>query len=86
MVANIVNTACEIAQQRIGAPSDIDEGVMRGLGYPVGPFALGDQIGGVRILQILRRLQDLTGDPRYRPSLWLRRRAELGVSLSLTEG
>ena len=85
VIANIVNTACEIAQQRIAAPSDIDEGVKRGLGYPIGPFALGDQIGGVRILQILRRLQDLTGDPRYRPSLWLRRRAELGVSLSLTE-
>lgn len=85
VVANIVNTACEIAQQRIAAPHDIDEGVKRGLGYPVGPFALGDQIGGGRILAILRRLQDLTGDPRYRPSLWLRRRAELGVSLSLTE-
>ena len=85
VVANIVNTACEIAQQRIAAPNDIDEGVKRGLGYPVGPFALGNQIGGRRILHILRRLQDLSGDPRYRPSLWLRRPAELGVSLSLTE-
>jgi 3-hydroxybutyryl-CoA dehydrogenase len=82
VVANIVNTACEIAQQRIAAPADIEEGVKRGLGYPVGPFGLGDKAGGARILEVLRRLQALTGDPRYRPSLWLRRRAELGVSLA----
>src|SRR5258708_533084 len=74
VVANIVNTACEVAQRRIAAPEDIEEGVKRGLGYPVGPFAMGDGVGGRSILQILRRLQDLTGDPRYRPSLWLRRR------------
>jgi 3-hydroxybutyryl-CoA dehydrogenase len=86
VAANIVNTACEIAQQRIAAPDDIEEGVKRGLGYPLGPFAMGDKVTGRRILHILRRLQDLTGDPRYRPSLWLRRRAELGVSLATTEG
>jgi 3-hydroxybutyryl-CoA dehydrogenase len=85
IVGNIVNTACEIAQQRIASPSDIEEGVKRGLGYPLGPFALGDQIGAGRILQILRRLQALTGDPRYRPSLWLRRRAELAASLATPE-
>ena len=31
-----------------------------------------------------RRLLALTGDPRYRPSLWLRRRAALGISLLTT--
>jgi len=82
VVANIVNTACEIAQQQIASPTDIEEGVKRGLGYPFGPLELGDRIGPQRILTILSRLQQLTGDPRYRPSLWLRRRAELGVSLT----
>jgi 3-hydroxybutyryl-CoA dehydrogenase len=85
VVANIVNTACEIAQQRIAAPADIDEGVKRGLGYPLGPFGLADKAGGRRILQVLQRLHALTGDPRYRPSLWLRRRAELGVSIASPE-
>jgi 3-hydroxybutyryl-CoA dehydrogenase len=60
--------------------------VRRGLGYPAGPLALGDRIGPARVLAILQRLQTLTGDPRYRPSLWLRRRAELGVSLLTLEG
>jgi 3-hydroxybutyryl-CoA dehydrogenase len=85
LTASIVNTACEIAQQRIAAPADIEEGVKRGLGYPQGPLALGDRIGARRILTILTELQRLTGDPRYRPSLWLRRRAELNLSLAAAE-
>lgn len=83
VAASIVNTACEIAQQRIATPADIEEGVRRGLGYPIGPLALGDLIGAVRIVKILECLQLRTGDPRYRPSLWLRRRAELKVPLTL---
>lgn len=85
LAASIVNTACEIAQQRIAAPVDIEQGVKRGLGYPVGPLTLGDRIGARRVLAILTELQRLTGDPRYRPSLWLRRRAELNLSLATTE-
>jgi 3-hydroxybutyryl-CoA dehydrogenase len=85
VVASIVNIACEIAQQRIATPSDIDEGVRRGLGYPKGPLALGDAIGAQRIVAILARLHDLTGDPRYRLSPWLRRRATLGISLTTPE-
>jgi 3-hydroxybutyryl-CoA dehydrogenase len=29
----------------------------------------------------LRNMQSVTGDPRYRPSLWLQRRVQLGLSL-----
>ena len=84
-VAMIVNIACDIAQQRIAAPADIEIGVTRGLGYPAGPLTLGDQVGPRRILQILERLQSITGDQRYRPSLWLRRRAQLGIPLTTPE-
>ena len=55
-----------------------------GLGYPVGPLALGDALGAERILEILKSLQRVTGDPRYRPSLWLQRRVQLGMSLLKT--
>ena len=81
IVANIINTACEIAQFGIAGPKAIDTGATLGLGYPAGPLAMGDSIGPGVILEILRNLQAVTGDPRYRPSLWLRRRAELGLSL-----
>ena len=52
---------------------------------PQGPLAWGDALGPQCLLQILERLQALTGDPRYRPSPWLRRRALLGLSLLATE-
>jgi 3-hydroxybutyryl-CoA dehydrogenase len=77
----IVNTGCEIAQRGIASPDDIDAAVRIGLGYPMGPLALGDRIGAARVLAILESLQRVTGDPRYRPSLWLRRRALLGLRL-----
>lgn len=81
ILACVVNVACEIAQLRIASPEDIDEAVHLGLGYPAGPLDLGNRLGPSRVLRILEKLQQLTGDPRYRPSLWLRRRSALGVSL-----
>jgi len=85
VVAQIVNIACDIAQQRIATPADIDAAVTLGLGYPRGPLAWGDAIGPAKILGILQTLQDFYGDPRYRPSPWLKRRARLGVSLLTPE-
>ena len=82
VLATIVNIACEIAQQQIASPADIDTAVRLGLGYPRGPLAWGDAMGAHRILTILERIETRTGDPRYRPSLWLRRRVELGVPLA----
>jgi 3-hydroxybutyryl-CoA dehydrogenase len=82
ILASIVNVACEIAQQRIATPEDIDVAVRLGLGYPEGPLAWGDRLGSARILRILEGLHDTTGDPRYRPSLWLRRRTQLGLPLT----
>jgi 3-hydroxybutyryl-CoA dehydrogenase len=84
VVAQIVNIACDIAQQRIAKPEDIDAAVTLGLGYPRGPLAWGDALGPEKVLKILERLLDFYGDPRYRASPWLKRRARLGVSL-LTE-
>ena len=81
VVASIVNVACDIAQQRIASPQDIDRAVTLGLGYPAGPLAMGDALGSARILEILHNLLRVTGDPRYRPSLWLQRRVQLGLSL-----
>jgi len=85
VVAQIVNIACDIAQQRIASPADIDAAVTLGLAYPQGPLAWGDAIGAARVLGILDALQDFYGDPRYRASPWLRRRAQLGVSLLTPE-
>ncbi len=85
VIACIVNIACDIAQQRIAAPEDIDRAVPLGLGYPEGPLSMGDGIGAARVLSILEELQVFYGDPRYRPSPWLKRRAMLDVPLATPE-
>jgi 3-hydroxybutyryl-CoA dehydrogenase len=85
VVAHIVNVGCDIAQMRIATPQDLDRAVMLGLGYPKGPLAMGDTLGPKRILSILQAMHELYQEPRYRPSPWLRRRAELGASLLTPE-
>jgi 3-hydroxybutyryl-CoA dehydrogenase len=81
VLASIVNIGCEIVQQGVCSPADLDRAVELGLGYPKGPLAWGDALSPARVLAILNALQARTGDMRYRPSLWLVRRAELGLSL-----
>lgn len=85
VVATIVNIGCDIAQQRIAAAADIDAAVRLGLGYPDGPLGLGDALGAGVVLTILERMHEFYGDPRYRPSPWLKRRAMLGASLKTPE-
>ena len=85
VVAHIVNVGCDIVQMRIASPQDLDRAVSLGLGYPRGPLAMGDSIGANRILAVLESMHDFFQEPRYRPSPWLRRRAQLGVSLLTPE-
>lgn len=82
LVAMIVNIAAGIAQQGIATAQDINIAASLGLGYPEGgPLAIGDKLGSELILKVLTEMQRITGDMRYRPSLWLKRRVQLGLPL-----
>lgn len=81
VVATIVNIASDICQQGICTPGDLETAVTLGLGYPLGPLAMGDRYGPTNILEVLFNMQTVYGDPRYRPSPWLRRRGAIGLSL-----
>lgn len=85
IVAMIVNIGCSIAQSRTAEPSDIDKAVTLGLNYPNGPLKFGDVVGVGRIHQVLANMNSIYADPRYRPNIWMRRRAQLGVSLLTPE-
>jgi 3-hydroxybutyryl-CoA dehydrogenase len=85
VIATIVNIACDMCQQGVCTPADLDLAVRLGLGYPQGPLAMGDLYGAANVLEVLFNLQTVYGDPRYRPSPWLRRRAALGLSLTHNE-
>ena len=81
VVATIVNIASDICQQGICSPKDLETAVTLGLGYPMGPLAMGDRYGPTNVLEVLFNMQTVYGDPRYRPSPWLRRRGAIGLSL-----
>ena len=85
IVAMIVNIGCSIAQSRTAQPADIDKAVTLGLNYPNGPFKFGDVIGVERVHRVLASMNTIYADPRYRPNIWLTRRAKLGVSLLTPE-
>jgi 3-hydroxybutyryl-CoA dehydrogenase len=85
IVAMIVNIGCSIAQSRTGTPADIDKAVTLGLNYPNGPFKFADVLGVERIHRVLTAMNRIYGDPRYRPNIWLTRRAKLGVSALTNE-
>jgi 3-hydroxybutyryl-CoA dehydrogenase len=85
IVSMIVNIGCSIAQNRTAEPADIDKAVTLGLNYPNGPFKFGDVLGPARVHKVLSSMYRIYGDPRYRPNIWLTRRAKLGVSLLTPE-
>ncbi len=81
VVATIVNIASDMCQQGICSPKDLETAVTLGLGYPLGPLAMGDRYGPTNVLEVLFNMQTVYGDQRYRPSPWLRRRGAIGLSL-----
>ena len=81
VVALIVNIGCYLAQSRTAGAHDIDKAATLGLNYPHGPMAFGDTLGPAKVLKVLNNMLKLYADPRYRPNVWLTRRARLGVSL-----
>lgn len=85
IVAMIVNIGCSIAQSRTAAPADIDKAVTLGLNYPNGPFKFADILGVQNVHRVLDSMYKIYGDPRYRPNIWLTRRAKLGVSALTAE-
>ena len=86
IVAHIINIGCQIAQQKIATPADIDLGARLGLSYPLGPFEWGDRLGASWVLDMLEELERFYAEPRYRPSPWLKRRAWLDLPLATPDG
>lgn len=79
ILAMIANLGCELAQIGVGTPADIDTAMKLAQNYPHGPLEWAEKLGVANTLTIMQQLQQITGSDRYRPSLWLRRRAMLSL-------
>ncbi|MEM7685978.1 MAG: 3-hydroxyacyl-CoA dehydrogenase [Pseudomonadota bacterium] len=81
MVAMVANLGCYMAEIGLASPADIDTAMQLGLNYPHGSIAMTEQLGVPTCLNVLNALQQITGEDRYRPTLWLKRRAMLGLPI-----
>jgi 3-hydroxybutyryl-CoA dehydrogenase len=81
VLAMLVNEAVDAVQMRVASPDDIELAMTKGVNYPKGLLAWGDEIGAGAILATLEALQEEYGEDRYRPSPLLRRVARTGGKL-----
>jgi len=81
IVAMIANLGCYMAEVNLATPADIDLAMKLGLNYPLGPLEMVEDLGTENCLEILERAQEITGEDRYRPTMWLSRRALLGLPI-----
>ena len=75
--ATIGNEAWYLFMEGVASPEEIDKAVKLALGFPMGPFELGDLIGLDVRLSVLRYLHETLGE-RYRPCPMLVEYVEAG--------
>ncbi|MDB4917562.1 MAG: 3-hydroxyacyl-CoA dehydrogenase NAD-binding protein [Gemmatimonadetes bacterium] len=81
-LAMLVNSAVDAVHMRVASPADIETAMMKGVNYPRGLLAWGDEIGASVILERLESLSEEYREERYRPSPLLRRHVREGLKLS----
>ena len=59
--------ACRLLERDAAPKEDIDLLAKKGLGFPIGPFELGDFIGLDVALDVTAYIHEATGDPYYAP-------------------
>lgn len=77
-ISMLVNEACEAVLHGIASEQDIDSAMKYSVNYPQGPFQWAEKIGYNTISQILKNLYRVYGEERYRPSIYLAKKAARG--------
>jgi 3-hydroxybutyryl-CoA dehydrogenase len=80
-IAMLVNEALDAVFMRVASPTDIELAMTKGVNYPKGLIAWGEEIGLAIILDRLETLYAEYGEDRYRPSPLLRRLVREGRGL-----
>jgi 3-hydroxybutyryl-CoA dehydrogenase len=73
VLSMLVNEAADAVFLNVASAADIELAMTKGVNYPKGLLAWGDEVGLARILDRLTALQAEYGEDRYRPSPLLRR-------------
>jgi len=72
ILAMLINEAADAILFRVASAEDIDLAMTKGVNYPKGLLAWGEEIGADKVLAVLTDLHDRYGEDRYRASAILR--------------
>lgn len=74
----VMNEAALMLDEGVASKEDIDTAMKLGAGFPMGPLELSDMVGLDIVLDVQEILYSSYGDPKYRPSVLIRRMVEAG--------
>lgn len=74
----MINEAFMILDENVASPEDIDIAMKTGAGMPMGPLELADMVGIDVTYDVIRILFEEYGDPKYRPSVLLKKYKDSG--------
>jgi 3-hydroxybutyryl-CoA dehydrogenase len=80
-LAQLANSAADALRDRVADARSIDQAMLLGANYPVGPLAWADGVGAPYLVRVLDNIAAETGEEMYRPSEVLRRAAASGRKL-----
>jgi 3-hydroxybutyryl-CoA dehydrogenase len=80
-LAMLANEGCDAVLQKVADAAGVDTAMKLGVNHPEGPLETADRLGLTLMNAILINLETITGDDRYRQSLWLQRKVWAGGSL-----
>ena len=81
ILAMLINEAVDAVFWAVATPEDVDLAMVKGVNYPRGLLAWGEELGYRTVLDRLESLQAEYGEDRYRPSPLLRRLVAAGGTL-----
>ena len=76
VLSMIINEAVQVYHEKIASKEDIDTAMKLGTNYPLGPLEWADKLGTELVYNILKVLQNDTGEVRYAPHPLLQEMAE----------
>ena len=79
VLAGLLAGAVRLVDEGVASRTDVDTAVRLGLGWPVGPLEVVDEIGPAAVLEALTALHERTGRRAYAPAPLLRRVVGAGL-------
>ena len=78
MLVPMINEGIFLLDEGVASPEDIDLAMKKGAGMPMGPLELADMVGLDVTLDVCNLFYQQFGDPKYRPSVLLKKMVDAG--------